>query len=272
MGKILCSTGALIGRPNGRDFRLLEKYRDELRCDGFEFMMYNTWYDQEKEILDFLKRTRLPIFVWHCEKQIGQDIALGEKESLQRAGERFRINCRMAAESGAEKMVMHLWDGMISDSRIENNIRAFSWLREMADEYGMDLTAENVVCNQMDPMTHWLALAKQYPDVHFTFDTKMAAFHGQMSLIQDADHRWLWEKGHICHLHINDYAGGYMDWQNLRTLPIGKGKINFEAFFSYLEQVNYQGDFAVEATAFDQTGEIHPDILNASLDWIRAHR
>lgn len=272
MQQVFCSTGALIGRPNGRDFRLLEKCRNELRCDGFEFMMYNTWYDQVQNILAFLKRIRLPVFVWHCEKQIGQDIALGEEDSLEKARKRFLINCRMAADTGAEKMVMHLWDGVISDSRIENNIREFAWLRETAQAYGLDLMAENVVCNQKDPITHWQRLATEYPDIHFTFDTKMAAFHDQMGPICDPEQRWLWDEGHIRHLHINDYAGGYMDWANLRTLPIGKGKIDFDAFFEYLKQVSYQEAFTVEATAFDQTGGIHLDILNASLDWIRAHR
>lgn len=269
MHRILCSTGALIGRPNGRNFRLLENCVNDLRCDGYEFMMYNTWYDQEKEILGFLRRIKLPVFVWHCEKQIGQDIASGEDEALQKARERFRINCRMAAEAGAEKMVMHLWDGIISDSRIGNNLQAFSWLREMAEEQGLDLMAENVVCNQQDPMIHWQALARMYSDIHFTFDTKMAAFHDQMDLIRHPDLRWLWTEKHIRHLHINDYTGGYLDWVNLRTLPIGKGKIDFDAFFTFLEGMQYQGDYTVEATAFDQTGAIELDMLNGSLDWIR---
>ena len=39
--EILCSTGALIGRPNGRDYRLLEPLSKKLHCDGFEFMMYD---------------------------------------------------------------------------------------------------------------------------------------------------------------------------------------------------------------------------------------
>ena len=36
--RILCSTGALIGRPNGRDFTLLGPCTQKLTCDGFEFM------------------------------------------------------------------------------------------------------------------------------------------------------------------------------------------------------------------------------------------
>lgn len=43
MNKILCSTGALIGRCNNWDYRLIEAYSNELGCDAFEFMMYSRW-------------------------------------------------------------------------------------------------------------------------------------------------------------------------------------------------------------------------------------
>ena len=39
MNRILCSTGALIGRPNGRDYTLLNECAKRLDCDGFEFMI-----------------------------------------------------------------------------------------------------------------------------------------------------------------------------------------------------------------------------------------
>ena len=53
MNRILCSTGALIGRPNGRDYRLLKQCARELECDGFEFLMYNTWHGEIEEIKSF---------------------------------------------------------------------------------------------------------------------------------------------------------------------------------------------------------------------------
>ena len=49
MHKILCSTGALIGRSNGRNIHLLETCLEKLTCDGFEFMMYSTWYEMLDE-------------------------------------------------------------------------------------------------------------------------------------------------------------------------------------------------------------------------------
>ena len=55
MHQILCSTGALIGRPNGRDYRLLKQFCPQLECDGFEFMLYTTLYDQIEALTSFLK-------------------------------------------------------------------------------------------------------------------------------------------------------------------------------------------------------------------------
>ena len=72
MAQILCSTGALIGRPNNRDYRILRDVCHKLNCDGFEFMMYSTWYGLEGDILKFLLELNINIPVMHCEKHIGE--------------------------------------------------------------------------------------------------------------------------------------------------------------------------------------------------------
>lgn len=110
----------------------------------------------------------------------------------------------------------------------------------------------------------------EYPDIHFIFDTKMAAFHEQLPLIYEKEYDWLWTGGHIRHLHVNDYGGGYMDWANLRTLPIGDGHIDFAEFFRFLRQKKYEGDFTVEATAFaKESGEVDTGMLNRCFSAIR---
>lgn len=43
MKKILCSTGAIIGLRNGRDYKLFKPLGKQLTCDGFEFVMYSSW-------------------------------------------------------------------------------------------------------------------------------------------------------------------------------------------------------------------------------------
>ena len=268
--KIFCSTGALIGRPNGRDYRLLKEFAPQLDCDGFELMIYPDWYEHPEELISFLKPLKISIPVLHCEKALAEHITKGGEEEVREAFRLLHINCRIAAELGADRMVLHLWNGIISDSRFENNLQAFGSLRKTAAEYGLDLLVENVVCHK-DPMTHWEELKKEYPDIHFVFDTKMADFHRQLDLLYDGDHAWLWQENHICHYHVNDYGGGYMDWSNLKVLPVGKGHIDFDRFFRFIKQTAYQGDFTLEATGFDKTGAVNFDMLNTQFARVRSY-
>lgn len=258
---ILCSTGTMIGRPNGRDFRLLEPLSKQLFCDGLEFMMYNSWYGEVDELLDTLQRISLHTPVMHCEKNIGERISKGGEE-LKEGIRLFEINCQIAQRIHAKKLVVHLWDGITSDQNFGNNIAVYPDLTDLAYSYGVDLLVENVVCNQENPMKHWCELAEKYPDIHFVFDTKMAAFHAQLDLLYEKQYEWLWQEGHIRHYHVNDYAGGYMDWTNLRTLPIGKGHIDFKRFFDHVARTGYTGTFTVEATAFNKEGIVDIKMLN----------
>ena len=266
MCKILCSTGALIGKPNNRDYKLLETLSKQLTCDGFEFMMYSSWYDEVEVLIDALKSMKLYIPVMHCEKQIGEAIS---KAEFDEAYQRFDINCYIAREIGAGSIVVHLWDGITSDAYFQNNIDAYSKLREIADKYSIKVLIENVVCNQEDPMKHWCELKTQFSDISFVFDTKMASFHSQMELLYEEEYQWLWRNNHICHYHVNDYAGGYKEWGKLRTLPIGQGHVNFDRFFRFINMIGYKGTFTVEATAFDSNGVIDIDMLNKQFEFIR---
>ncbi|MCH5265172.1 MAG: sugar phosphate isomerase/epimerase [Lachnospiraceae bacterium] len=269
MSKILCSTGALIGKPNGRDFRLLAPLSEKLHCDGFEFMMYNSWYDSAEEIAGYLREMKFDIPVMHCEKHIGEKISQNGPGDWAEALRLFDINCQMAENIHAGKLVLHLWDGMTSDANFANNQKAYGEFVGIADNYGIDLLVENVVCNQENPMKHWCELAERYPDIHFVFDTKMAAFHQELELLYDKEYRWLWEKNHIRHYHVNDYGGGYKEWGKLRTLPIGEGHIDFKKFFDFVRRTGYNGTFTVEATAFDKEGKVDLDMLNRCFDYIR---
>lgn len=269
MSTVLCSTGALLGMPNGRDYRLLETLSGQLDCDGFEFMMYGSWYDQVDDLLATLLSLKLYIPVVHCEKKIGEVISQGGEENVKEAFRRFEINCRIAEKLEAGKIVVHLWDGLTSDRYFANNLAAYGQLRDIAGRYGQDLLVENIVCNCEDPLKHWCELYKVYPDVHFIFDTKMAAFHDQLDLLYRDEYAWLWKEDHIRHYHVNDYAGGYKDWKNLRTLPIGKGKVDFGRFFEYIRGTGYDDTFTVESTAFDSTGAVNIGMLNEQFAYLR---
>jgi len=105
MNKILCSTGALIGRPNGQNYKLLKSLLKELSCDGFEFMMYSSWYEEVEELKSTLQELNIYIPVMHCEKHIGESISRGIKEEVKEAYQKFEINCDIAQSIGAKKMV-----------------------------------------------------------------------------------------------------------------------------------------------------------------------
>ncbi len=269
MHQILCSTGALIGKANNRDHRLLLPYAEQLHCDGFEFLFYSSWYDSIDTIISDLCRSGLSFPTFHCEKHIGEKISIGGEENFAEALRLFEINCHTAMALGSKKLVLHLWDGLPSDQHFENNLTAYPFLRAISDRYGLLLTVENVVCNHADPLTHLVELKEVYPDIRFTYDTKMASFHGQQEQIFTPDFAWLWNDGHIAHLHINDYAGGIMDWANLCTLHLGDGHVDFSHFFSFLKEINYQGDFTVEATSLHSDGTVDLDRLNRDFKQIR---
>ena len=85
MCRVLCSTGALIGLANNRNYRLLDAVAGRLACDGYEFMMYGSWYEEAERIVEYLQSLKLEIPVMHCEKRIGERISKGE------SAEAFRL-------------------------------------------------------------------------------------------------------------------------------------------------------------------------------------
>ena len=259
MPRILCSTGAVITRKNNRDYTQLSTIVPQLRCDGIEFMMYQSWYEGH---IDALRRTladfSVPVF--HMTKHIGEYVSLG---NMADAVALFRADCALARAIGSQLLVLHLWSGRASDQHIERNITAYPVLREIAEEHGLLLTVENVLCNTRDPMTHMRTLVEAYPDIAFTFDTKMAAFHSQLAALYNPENAWLWP--HIRHFHVNDYAGGHMDWDNMRVRQLGQGHIDFDRFFAFVRGMGYTGDFTCEATAVSDDGAICYDEMNHSL-------
>lgn len=273
MSRILCSTGAIIGKASVDNFALLKELSKELICDGFEFIiefhMYEAGYEDAEEQKRLLKELNLCIPVVHCDKIVGEYISIGGEEKTAEAFRLFEINCDFAKEIGAEKLVLHLWGGRASDGQIQNNIATYPRLQEIAAKYELDLLVENVVCNTENPMKHLKELRATYPDIHFLFDTKMAAFHEELELLYESEYDWLWKEGHIRHYHVNDYAGGYMDWANLSALPVGTGKLDFEQFFAFLRSTGFEGDITTEGVAFDEEGNVDVELLNRQFEYIR---
>lgn len=264
MNRILCSTGALLGRANGRDFTLLADLEKRLECDGFELMMYDDWYEKADAAASFLTGLKKPFVTFHVEKGVGDMISRNADGDSERALILFEQNCKLARTIGSEKLVLHLWSGPDSDKDMPHCIEMYSRCRDIAQKYGVLLTVENVVCNRNDPISNMHTVLKAYPDAVFTYDTKMAEFHGQLMDIALDENRSLWEK--VVHLHVNDYKGGVMDWSRLKTLHLGEGQIDFERFFEFVRGTGYKGDITVESTSFGKTdGIIDTDKMNRSL-------
>lgn len=268
MAQVFCSIGTVLGKANGNNYRLLERYANQIKCDGFEFMMCSSWQDKVGDIVDFVRRINLNVPIYHCRKHIGENIGYGGEDGFSEAFHEFESNCKMAHLLGAEKVVLHLWSGRVSDQHFENNIAAYPRLKEIADANQVDLLIENVVCNAGNPMDRLSELAEIYPDIHFVFDTKMAEFHGQLELLYDSKYEWLWKEGYIRHYHVNDYCGGILDWANLKTLPIGYGQIDFERFFDFINDTKYNSTFTLEAPVYDQTGTANIELLNRQIEFI----
>lgn len=267
MQKLLCSTGCLCTMRNGRDYRLIEGAAREINYYGLEFMMYGSWYDSWRQVLADLKAMGLNIPTFHVEKRVGERITLGEIEEARKC---FRVNCEMAAELGAEKLVMHLWDGRPSDGNFQQNAAEYAVLNDIAREYGRLLTVENVVCLYNDPLSNLTALHDMYPDISFTYDFKMAQFHDQVKNTFDEAHRWLWQ-GPVKHVHFSDIDADPMDWTKLRSLHPGEGRIDFAYVCQKLNEVNYDGYITIESTSVAEDGRIETEKLNNSLAKIREY-
>ncbi len=262
MTRVLCSTGAFITKRNGRDYHFLRTIVPQTECDGLEFMMYQSWHDRTDALKEVLCEFNVPVF--HMTKQIGEWISEGNPADAEAM---FRADCALAEAVGARLLVLHLWSGMASDQHMERNIAAYPILRDIAARHGLLLTVENVICNTRDPMTHLKELAEAYPDIAFTFDTKMAAFHSQLDALYAPENAWLLPR--IAHFHVNDYGGGHMDWTHMAALPLGKGHIDLNRFFAFVRGMDYRGDFTYEAAALREDGSVNYEDLNASLRRIK---
>ena len=263
--ELLCSSGAFIGRKNGRDHTLFLDIYGTLLSDGIEFMMYDSWYEKIEGIISDFKKKGVAVRTLHADKMIGEELG---KNNVNKALQLFQKNCEIADSLGAKTVVLHLWNGPSSDDNIERNLSAIPDLYEIADLHRLTLAIENVVCRSGDPIDYLYRISCAYPYARFTFDTKMSAFHGTLDRIYSPELRHLW--GKIAHLHINDYAGGVKEWERLRTLHIGDGNIDFKTFFEFIKTVGYTGTVTLECTSMGDNCELYPEKMNESIKKVRS--
>ncbi len=258
--RILPSTGAFIGRVNNRDHRVFLGAYDRVGASAYEFMMYESFYGREDAVLSDFLASGLSFPVLHVEKRVGELIGLGGEENLRESLRRFRTNCLVAVRLGAEKLVLHLWNGLPSDRNFPRHLDAYRELERAAHAHGLLLTVENVVCAQSDPLTRLRALAEKYPDVRFTFDTKMAASHRQQHSLGP-----LLKEGRVAHIHLNDYGGTPGDFSSLAVLHLGEGKLDIPALAGVICAAGYAKTVTLECSCMRPDGSVEPEKMAASL-------
>lgn len=263
--KILCSTGAILGRVNNFNLDLFLSLYSEIEADAFEFMTEKEYEGQYDDIAAKIKAHNIPVEVVHTLKDIGIYLAEKDKETVQKGLDIFFEHCRFAKSIAAKKVVLHLWSGLVSDSKIENNISQIDALLQIAKENDVELLIENVPCTTHTPIDNIMKILQVNNDVCFTFDTRFAAFHSQL---KDEKYYSLVKSKNIRHVHISDFGKTSGDFTALRPiLHPGEGKIDFDFFFRNVVPY-YDGAFNLESPVFSENG-IDIKKLNESLNFIR---
>lgn len=260
--EIYCSTGAFVGRINNRNHMLIPEAAKKVDCDGFEFMVCNSWYENFDKICQDIKGTNFPVI--HLDKDIGEFLSRNTPSDREAAFMKFRENCRVAKLLGCKKSVLHLWGGLPSDGHMESNFSAYPELKKISEDYEILLTVENIPCNTYDPLTHWRELIKIDPDVKFTVDTRFLAFHGQFDEFYQGEFM-----SRIEHVHVSDWSADIMEWAKLRPIPHpGEGFIDFKEFFTQMVRFDYEGSVTLESPSMLEKG-LDSESLNADLEYVR---
>lgn len=264
MNKIYLSTGAFINRVNNRNWHLLTQYHDKIDCDGFEFMIYEAHLEKFDEIVKEYLSENINIPVVHALKNIGDNIS--DPDCLRQGMDLMKLCCEKAAMLGAKKIVVHCWGIPLSDKYFSILIDRIGLLKEVADGYGLDFLPENSFCVHGSPYDHFVTLSEKYPDLGFIVDTRCAQFHSELETFVTSP---LLTEGKIRHFHLNDYDGGYKDWNAMYPIPQpGEGRIDWDLFFNALRG-RYDGSFTLEAPSALPDG-IDDVTFNKSIAFIKS--
>lgn len=263
--KILCSTGTIVGKANGFDYRLILKYRNEIEADGFELMMLKAFYGNLPLIASELNAGGVSIDAIHFEKDITALLGLGDADDREEGLRLFTENAEMGYMVGAKKAVFHLWDGRFSPERVEMAVSLLDVLYEICEKRGISLLVENVPC-KTSPYETIRRMAQTYPCAKFTFDTRHASFRGESDLFLESP---LW-RSQIGHIHVSDYSGETVAHMWGVTRPIlhpGEGIIDFDAFFDRMPP--YAGDtLTLESPVMRSDGTHDIEKLNRTLRFL----
>lgn len=263
MNKLYVSTGAIVGKANSYDHRVIIENFEKFQCDGFEIMLLGFWYKNLDKIAAELNAAGIKMPVVHFDKDIGVIFSENDERFVPRALDFFKQNVEFAEEIGADKAVFHLWGGPKSDGNIDVTIDLLPQMEEECKKHGVKLLIENIPCVYSDPLSVWGKIAEKQPDAEFIFDTRFGAFHGQYLDIFASP---LWKK--VKHMHISSYSGVAAQWGLIRPiLHPGEGTVDFDHIFSNIP--HYEESITIESPVLRDDGTLDVDKMLGTIGYMR---
>lgn len=266
---VYASTGAFVTRANGRNFHLIPQIAPLLDCDGLEFMMYESWAGQEKEIAAELRDSGVRFPSMHLDKRIGEALSTEGMAARDEALSIMKRDLKTASTIGARLLVLHFWGGPPADERFDETKALYPVLDEMARDAGMTLAVENVARSNVPALVRLRALRELCPGLSVTYDTKMAQLKGENERLRERENRWLFGDGHVKHLHVNDTDMEHISGGRMPVLHIGDGCVCFDEFFQYVRENAFCGTAVVESTSTRPDGSVDTEKMNQSLRRVR---
>ncbi|SDT07718.1 Sugar phosphate isomerase/epimerase [Microlunatus soli] len=234
---------------------------------SFEVMFYNGWSERADEVLRTLIATGARMPVLHAAKSIGPALVTESADERWRASELFDLNCRFAHAIGAELVVLHLWGLPDSDARIDQQLAVLPRLADIADDHGVQLSIETLLCREQTPVDVVARCVAADPRVGITADTAFLAMHDQLEQVV-ADQR-LWTTGGVDHVHLKDLVDPHLPWgQGQQYLHPDEGKLDLQGFLAGLRSRGYAGRVTLEAQALRPDDSPDVDRIRSSLAWI----
>lgn len=266
---VYASTGAFVTRKNNRNYRLIGPVGEKMHADGFEFLMFDSWNDEIRDIRKYLKSTGLSFPVLHMDKSIGEILSEKGEDGFEESLRLYERDLETAAVIGAKTLVLHLWNGRHSDAHFEESLPIASKFNALADSAGITLAIENVIPRVELSVDRLLAMAQYDEKLHFTYDTKMAHLKNENPLLGADKYISLLTGKKITHFHMNDSSPDLFYDGRLQVLHIGEGTVDFRSIFALLKQTGYSGTVTVESTSVERDGTPQIEKMNKSLVTIR---
>lgn len=251
---VYASTGSFVTRKNNRNYRLIGPVGDQMQIDGFEFLMFDSWNDEIREIRSYLNSTGHSFPVLHMDKSIGEILSEKGKGGFEEALRLFERDLETAVAIGSKTLVLHLWNGRHSDAHFEESLPIASKFASLSESASVALAIENVIPRTELSVDRLIAMSEYDDRLRFTYDTKMAHLKNENPLLEKDPYRRLLTDKKIIHFHMNDSNPDLFYDGRLQVLHMGEGTVDFDSIFSLLKKTDFSGTITVESTSVERDG------------------